>query len=88
MSQKVVVIIGASFGGRMIAQGLLSQKTKNFKIVLIDKQNYFEFICSNYKSLVDENYFDKISIKHENTHLPAGLEFVQGTLTSIDENQN
>lgn len=49
---------------------------KKFEILLIDKNEHFEFICSNYKSLTDEANFDELTIKHQDSVASYGSKNV------------
>ena len=57
--RKKVVIVGGSFGGKMITQHLqaMDPKEEQFEILIVDKSHHFEFICSNYKALCEEGTF-------------------------------
>lgn len=96
-----VVIVGASFGGRMVAKQLLEQNGSLFKITLIDKSPYFEFLCSSYKTLTDEDACEYLSVSNRraveslNRHYSEypfkqkhQVTFKQGLLTKIDEKNN
>ena len=64
-----VVIIGASFAGRMCAQHILEElkdERENVEILMIDKSSHFEFICTNYKSLCDDDSFEYLTVNNEN----------------------
>ena len=43
--KKTIVIVGASFSGRMIAEQLLKldKRYKFIQIIMIDKKNHFEY---------------------------------------------
>ena len=64
-----VIIIGASFAGRMCAQHLLDHfkdDRESIEILLIDKSSHFEFICTNYKSLCDDDAFEYLTVSNKN----------------------
>lgn len=64
-----IVIVGASFAGRMCAQHILEQmkdERENIEILMIDKSSHFEFICTNYKSLCDDDSFEYLTVSNEN----------------------
>ena len=48
----------------MVIQHLqaLDPKEEQFDILVVDKQSHFEFICSNYKILCEEDTFKKHAI--------------------------
>ena len=96
-----VVIVGASFGGRMVAKQLLEQNPRLFKITLIDKSPYFEYLCSSYKTLSDEDACDYLSVSNrravealnrEYSQYPFKqrheVKFRQALLTKIDHRNN
>ena len=64
-----IVIVGASFAGRLCAQYILKELKKNerehIEILMIDKSSHFEFICTNYKSLCDHNSFEYLTVNNE-----------------------
>jgi len=62
--RKKIVIVGASFGGRLLTQKLqeLDPMEEYLDILLVDKSPHFEYICSNYKALTDEGVFEHNSI--------------------------
>lgn len=63
-----VVIVGASFAGRLCAQHLLAEAMsagQEVQVVIIDKSSHFEFICTNYKSLCDDDSFDYLAVSNE-----------------------
>ena len=64
-TKKRVVIVGASFGGHMIANGILDLNDQHLEITFIDKSSHFEFICTNYKSLCDDDKFEYLSEQHQ-----------------------
>ena len=64
--KKTVIIVGGSFGGRLIAKGLLDINDQNFEIKIVDKAAHFEFICGNYKTLCDDDCFKKLAESHSN----------------------
>ena len=57
--KKKVVIVGASFGGNLIAKSLigLDPHENMYDILLIDKSEHFEYICSYFKIWSDEGVF-------------------------------
>ena len=62
-----IVVVGASFGGRIISSSLLNLNRDNIEITLIDKSEHFEFICTNYKTLCDDDSFEYLSVMNENS---------------------
>ena len=90
-----VLIIGSSFGGRMLTKQLLGMNPKAFKITLMDKQENFEFLPTAYKALAGSQGMDNISEPHANAvkSLSYGIDdtdvsFVRGLLKSIDPTAN
>jgi NADH dehydrogenase FAD-containing subunit len=54
-----IVIVGASFGGRMIATNLLSfnkAKHDHIEIIMVDKSEHFEFNFTFYKNLFEDQW--------------------------------
>ena len=64
--KKKVIIVGASFGGRMLVQHLqkLDPEEKCISILLVDKSPHFEYICSNYKAVWDDRTFKNNAIDY------------------------
>ena len=93
---KRVVIVGASFGGHMLANGILDLNDQQIEITFIDKAEHFEFICTNYKSLCDDDKFEYLSELHRTslgqfharTALKHKVKFIQGLLVNIDNDKN
>ena len=56
-----IVIIGASFGGRMLASKLVKAAGSSIEITLVDKSEHFEFICTSYKYLYDSSKFESLT---------------------------
>ncbi len=84
--EKKVVIIGCSFAGLTLAEQLWD----SFEVVIVDKNDYFEFICSNSKSLVNDEHFNNTSLhfaqyirQHSNK-----ATFMQGALEEIVPSDN
>ena len=84
-----IVIVGASFGGRIICSSLLALNRDNISITLIDKAEHFEFICTNYKTLCDDETFEYLSVMNENslTEFDGKVKFQQGLLTKVEKDQ-
>jgi NADH dehydrogenase FAD-containing subunit len=85
---KKVVIIGASFGGRIITNMLLKcdPQEKQYEIMLIDKNEHFEFICVNYMAMVEDTAFAQNSIKFEEavkSYQSKRVCFKQGKLCKV-----
>jgi len=87
ITPKKIVIIGSSFAGRMIAQQLKGlDPQEQLEILIIDQSPHFEFICSNYKALCDENVFEDHMIDNNEAVLSfssPNITFKQGKLLSI-----
>jgi NADH dehydrogenase FAD-containing subunit len=82
----------------------LKDERENVEILIIDKSSHFEFICTNYKSLCDDDSFEYLTVNNENAmdslnrDLRANqteeqeehkpVKFYQGLLTSIIPHQN
>lgn len=98
-----LVIIGGSFAGRMVTQTVLNQLgpdyRENVEITIVDKSSHFEYICTNYKSLCDDDSFEYLTVEHAkaidslNRDLLGDSEykpvkFVQGLLSSVEHAKN
>lgn len=57
-SDKKVIIIGASFAGLSVAEHLWD----HFDVMIVDRKDYFEYVCTNTRSFVDSEHFDNITI--------------------------
>jgi NADH dehydrogenase FAD-containing subunit len=65
--RKKIVIIGASFGGKIMTNMLqqIDQEEKLYEILLVDKNEHFEYICTNFEMLANPASFGDNSIKFE-----------------------
>jgi hypothetical protein len=43
----------------------MDPKEEQFEILIVDKSHHFEFICSNYKALCEDDTFYKHSVSFE-----------------------
>ena len=59
--------MGASFAGRIIAMQILNLNKENVDIIMIDKSEHFEFICTNYKTLCEEDSFGYLSVMNSDS---------------------
>lgn len=57
-SDKKVVIVGASFAGLSLAEKLWD----HFDVLLVDKSDFFEFVCANPRTLVQDDIANEITI--------------------------
>lgn len=57
---KKVVIVGASFAGLSVAEKLWDQ----FDVTIVDKNDYFEYICTNTRSIVEDEHMDEITLSY------------------------
>jgi len=56
--------------------------------MLIDKNEYFEFTCTNTKGLIDENYFDRTTIdfkKVRSSFRDSKVSFKRGKLVRVSD---
>ena len=93
-SRKKIVVIGGSFGGKYITNMLqqLDPKEIQFEVLIIDKNEHFEYICANFASLADENAWAKNTIKFTEaikSYDSSRVTFKQGKLCNVlsDKNQ-
>ncbi|CDW86381.1 pyridine nucleotide-disulphide oxidoreductase family protein [Stylonychia lemnae] len=83
---KKVIIVGCSFAGLTLAEQLWDY----FDVTLIDKNDYFEYICTTTRSLVKDEHLDSITVSYV-TMMRAHskrAEFQQGTLMEIYPERN
>ncbi len=55
-----VVIVGASFAGLHLAEQLWN----DFDVTVVDKNDYFEYICTGTRSLVEEEHLANITLSY------------------------
>jgi NADH dehydrogenase FAD-containing subunit len=58
--EKKVVIVGASFAGLTLAEKLWDK----FNVILIDKNEYFEYICTMARALIKDSYINDLTIRY------------------------
>ena len=90
--RKKIVIVGSSFGGRTLVQKLqgLDPNEDYIEILMIDKCAHFEYICSIYKLLVN-NDFKKMTMdfKEGNKQFASKyVNFKQAKLTKVIPEKN
>ena len=91
--RKKIVIIGASFGGKIMTNMLqqIDPNEKQYEILLIDKNEHFEYICANFEMLANPNAFKDNAIKFEDavkSYDSSRVTFKQGKLTNVLADQN
>jgi NADH dehydrogenase FAD-containing subunit len=91
--RKKIVIIGASFGGNIMTKMLqqIDQEEVFYEILLIDKNEHFEYICGNFEMLANPSSFGENSIKFSNaieSYNSSRVSFMQGKLTNVLAAQN
>lgn len=68
MNKPTLVIVGFSFAGRMLLNTLLDSKVnEKAKIIVIDKSDTFEFICTSYKALVNPDEINRLRVPVQET---------------------
>ena len=90
-AQKQIVIVGSSFGGRILTNMLKMQDLKNHKILLIDKNEVFDWCCGDYVVLAEPGAFKQNSAKSSQIagqHGDPNITFKQAKLVSIDHAGN
>ena len=57
--------MGCSYAGIILTHKLVSldSRDQHIEILIIDKNDYFEHICTNMDSLTSDEHFDRTSIK-------------------------
>lgn len=85
-SQKVVVIVGLSYAGLSVLEGIWD----NFQVIAIDKNNYFEHIPAAVKAPVDRNLSDEILLSYQNMVQAYNnkFQFIQGELVNVNTNDS
>ena len=93
--KKTILIAGAGFAGFNVARGLskkLSQKQKEqYRILLVDKNDYHLFYTNLFEVATSEEEFTTIADLKKSIalpikkYLPEDIEFLQGTISSIDK---
>ena len=60
------------------------------KVTLIDRNDYFEYICTNPRSLVKESYINEITILYNEIGVanPGKFDFIQGTLEVVNQDNS
>lgn len=90
MAQKEIVVLGAGYAGIRATQDLtkLFRHDSDYKITLINKHNYHQFITEIHKPAAGTE-------SAERTRLPIGdlidesrVEFIKGTVTQIKPEEN
>eukprot|EP00347_Sterkiella_histriomuscorum_P010740 403375101 len=86
MTDKRVIIIGCSFAGLSLAEQLWD----THEVTIIDKNDFFEYICTGTRSFVDDDHFDEISVSYVSMMKAHSqrAEFVHGCLEEIFPEQN
>lgn len=57
---KKVVILGASYAGLNLAEQLWD----NFEVLLIDRQEYYEYKQTNARLIVEDEHIDDITLSY------------------------
>lgn len=88
MNRKKIVIIGASFGGKILTKWLQSLDPSEmfYDILLIDKNEHYEFNPMNYTALADETAFGEVTVKFSEaikSYSSDRVTFKQGKLTNV-----
>ena len=64
-------------------------RRENLEIVMVDKASHFEFICTNYKSLCDDDIFDYLTVSNQSAmeSLNRDLTKKSGSQTETTESE-
>lgn len=85
-SEKRIVIVGASFAGLGVAELLWD----HFLVTIIDKNNYFEYVCTNPRALVKEQLIKDLTLRVDD--IRAGhsnkFDFIHGKVQSVLNNNS
>ena len=83
---KKVVIVGCSFAGLTLAEQLWD----TYEVMIVDKNDYFEYVCTGSRSLVNDEHFNSTTMhlaqfvrSHSNK-----ASFMQGVLEKIEPSEN
>jgi len=78
---KKLVIVGGSYAGFTLAEYFWSMPT-DFKVMIIEKKDHFEYVASTIKSLVDKDWPKKntLSYKDITKAYEKRFEVIRGTL--------
>jgi len=60
-TDKRVVIVGASFSGLTVAERLWD----NFNVLLIDRNDFFEYTCTNPRALVKSGQIEELTLQYQ-----------------------
>ncbi len=57
-------------------------------MVIVDKNDYFEYVCTNPRSLVKEGYINDLLMSYTDIQKGNGnkFDFIQGTLEGVNGN--
>lgn len=88
-AKKKIVIVGGSFGGKILTQCLqaLDPNETQLEITIVDKNEHFEFICTQFLALAEDDQFKKNSIPFVDSikfFKSDRVKFVQGKLVKVD----
>eukprot|EP00347_Sterkiella_histriomuscorum_P009521 403340890 len=91
--KKKIVIVGVSFAGIELTKKLINlDKDQQFEILLIDKNEYFEFVCTNTIGLTDETHLPRTLIsmtKLRESFRSSAVAFKRARLVNVsDKNQS
>lgn len=88
---KHLVIVGASFAGL----GVLTYVQSSYRITVIEKKDFFEWVCLTPRSMIDkEDWFDKegtvlLKDTFENKKVFGdNVEYIQGLLTEVVDDKS
>jgi len=87
-TQKVIVVIGASFGGYSVAKALSQMVPSTYKVVVIESSPQFHYLFVFPRFCVVGGYEEKAFIPYEGyvQASPVGsIEHLRGTVTAIEE---
>jgi len=87
-NQKVIVVIGASFGGYLVAKSLSQMVPSTYKVVVIESSPQFHYSFAFPRFCIIGGYEEKAFIPYEGYvgASPVGsIEHLHGTVTTIEE---
>lgn len=80
------MIVGASFAGLEVARRLWDY----LDVTIIDRQDFFEYICTSARGIVKEDHIDTITTTYHQLVYEASmdqLKFVQGILKQVNRDR-
>ncbi len=83
---KKVIIVGGSFSGLTMAFGLM----QSFDVLVIDKNDYFDYVCIAPRAIVQENFVEKCTLKYSEFFISKGglVNFMHASLSQVNSDNS